>query len=80
MAEYDAAGTLLRRYVHADGADVPLVWYEGAMTAAPQGAVICGWPLRCKCELGLMSGSVGVRSSVRPVGAALMSAGPDGVR
>ncbi|WP_426039934.1 hypothetical protein, partial [Brevundimonas sp. DC300-4] len=42
------------------------------------GAVICGWPLRCKSEFGLMLRSVGVRSSVRPVGAALMSAGPDG--
>ena len=45
-----------------------------------EGAVICGWPLRCKSESGLMFGSVGVRSSVRPVGAALMAAGPDGVR
>jgi RHS repeat-associated protein len=35
-AEYDAAGTMLRRYVHSDGADVPLVWYEGATTTAPQ--------------------------------------------
>ena len=44
------------------------------------GGVICGWPPRCKCEVGLILRSVGVRSSVRPVGAALMSAGPDGVR
>jgi RHS repeat-associated protein len=30
VAEYDAAGTLLRRYVHGADADDPLVWYEGA--------------------------------------------------
>ena len=36
VAEYDAAGTMLRRYVHADSADVPLVWFEGAATASPQ--------------------------------------------
>ena len=35
-AEYDAAGTLLRRYVHGDGADTPLVWYEGTGTGSPQ--------------------------------------------
>ncbi|MCV2218110.1 RHS repeat-associated core domain-containing protein [Thauera sp. Sel9] len=29
VAEYDSAGTLLRRYVHGPGVDV---WYEGAMT------------------------------------------------
>ncbi|MEC7796131.1 MAG: RHS repeat-associated core domain-containing protein, partial [Pseudomonadota bacterium] len=29
-AEYDASGNMLRRYVHADGSDTPLVWYEGA--------------------------------------------------
>jgi RHS repeat-associated protein len=28
--EYDASGTVLRRYVHGQGADVPLVQYEGA--------------------------------------------------
>ena len=35
-AEYDTAGTLLRRYVHgADGAaDDPVVWYEGAAFGA----------------------------------------------
>ncbi|WGG52878.1 RHS repeat-associated core domain-containing protein [Rugamonas sp. DEMB1] len=32
VAEYDAAGTLLRRYVHGPGADEPVVWYEGAAT------------------------------------------------
>lgn len=31
-AEYDSAGTLLRRYVHGPGVDEPLVWYEGAGT------------------------------------------------
>lgn len=30
LAEYDGAGTLLRRYVHGPGIDEPLVWYEGA--------------------------------------------------
>lgn len=29
-AEYDATGTLLRRYVHGAGEDTPLIWYEGA--------------------------------------------------
>ena len=35
-AEYDASGTVLRRYVHGDGADTPLVWYEGTGTGSPQ--------------------------------------------
>lgn len=30
VAEYDGAGTLLRRYVHGSGVDEPVVWYEGA--------------------------------------------------
>ena len=30
VAEYDTAGTLLRRYVHGPGTDDPLAWYEGA--------------------------------------------------
>jgi RHS repeat-associated protein len=30
VAEYDAAGALLRRYVHGPGVDEPIVWYEGA--------------------------------------------------
>lgn len=34
-AEYDGAA-LLRRYVHADGDDTPLVWYEGSGTASPK--------------------------------------------
>lgn len=28
--EYDAAGNVLRRYVHGTGADDPLLWYEGS--------------------------------------------------
>jgi hypothetical protein len=34
VGEYDAAGALLRRYVHGSnaGADDPLIWYEGAAT------------------------------------------------
>ena len=35
-AEYNASGTVLRRYVHGDGADTPLVWYEGTGTGSPQ--------------------------------------------
>lgn len=30
VAEYDAAGAVLRRYVHGAGVDEPWVWYEGA--------------------------------------------------
>jgi len=30
VAEYDSAGTMLRRYVHGDRDDEPLLWYEGA--------------------------------------------------
>jgi len=30
VAEYDEGGALQRRYVHGVGADVPLVWYQGA--------------------------------------------------
>ncbi|AXK42355.1 hypothetical protein DVR09_08395 [Erythrobacter aureus] len=33
IGEYNASGTLLRRYVHGPGIDNPLVWYEGAGTA-----------------------------------------------
>jgi RHS repeat-associated protein len=29
IAEYNGSNTLLRRYVHGPGSDVPLVWYEG---------------------------------------------------
>ncbi|APR51313.1 RHS repeat-associated core domain-containing protein [Sphingomonas koreensis] len=35
-AEYDSSGNLLRRYVHSDGADDPLVWYEGAGVSSPR--------------------------------------------
>lgn len=35
-AEYDAWGTMLRRYAHSDGVDDPQVWYEGAGTASPR--------------------------------------------
>ena len=34
VAEYDGAGSLLRRYVHGAGDDDPLVWYEGPTMAA----------------------------------------------
>lgn len=47
VAEYDGAGTLLRRYVHGSGVDEPLVWYEGSglgdrrsMRADHQGSVV----------------------------------------
>ncbi|QSR23083.1 RHS repeat domain-containing protein [Hyphomonas sp. KY3] len=30
IAEYDAAGTLLRRYVHGSRVDSPLIWYDGS--------------------------------------------------
>jgi RHS repeat-associated protein len=30
IAEYNGAGTLLRRYVHGPGVDEPVVWYEGS--------------------------------------------------
>ena len=32
IGEFNSAGTLLRRYVHSDYEDEPLVWYEGAGT------------------------------------------------
>lgn len=32
IAEYDGAGQLLRRYVHGDGIDDPIAWFEGAAT------------------------------------------------
>ena len=34
VAEYNGAGTLLRRYVHGPGVDEPVVWYEGAGVGA----------------------------------------------
>jgi RHS repeat-associated protein len=30
IGDYNASGTLLRRYVHGAGVDEPLVWYEGS--------------------------------------------------
>ena len=30
VAEYDASGTLLRRYAHGKNVDDPVVWYEGS--------------------------------------------------
>jgi hypothetical protein len=47
VAEYNGAGTLLRRYAHGAGVDEPVVWYEGAgvsdrrwLIADHQGSVI----------------------------------------
>src|SRR5690606_35958981 len=34
VAEYDSAGTLLRRYVHGAGVDDPMIWYEGSSLAS----------------------------------------------
>jgi RHS repeat-associated protein len=36
IAEYDARGNLLRRYIHGPGADEPIVWYEGKGVANKQ--------------------------------------------
>jgi RHS repeat-associated protein len=36
VAEYDTAGTILRRYVHGPGTDQPLVQYEGSATSSPR--------------------------------------------
>jgi RHS repeat-associated protein len=36
VAEYNGSGNLLRRYVHGDGADDPLFWYEGAAFDQPR--------------------------------------------
>jgi RHS repeat-associated protein len=36
VAEYNASGTLLRRYVHGVGSDDPLVWFEGTGTTSPK--------------------------------------------
>ena len=30
VAEYDQWGNMLKRYVHGEGVDTPLVWFEGA--------------------------------------------------
>jgi YD repeat-containing protein len=34
LAEYNSAGTLLRRYLHGHGTDDPLVQYEGTGVAS----------------------------------------------
>lgn len=34
--EYDASGSILRRYVHGLGEDDPQVWYEGAIVSNPR--------------------------------------------
>lgn len=48
VAEYDASGTLLRRYTHGPGTDEPLLWHEGSaytsatrrqLRADPQGSI-----------------------------------------
>jgi hypothetical protein len=36
VAEYDAAGVMLRRYVHGAGVDDPLIWYEGSGLGLPR--------------------------------------------
>lgn len=36
VAEFNSAGTLLRRYVHGSSVDDPVVWYEGSSLAAPR--------------------------------------------
>jgi RHS repeat-associated protein len=36
VAEYNAYGTMLRRYVHGDADDDPLFWYEGAGLTEPR--------------------------------------------
>lgn len=35
IAEYSGAGTLLHRYVHGDGADDPIVWYDYVSPGGP---------------------------------------------
>jgi hypothetical protein len=38
VAEYNSAGTLLRRYVPGPGMDEPLVWFEGAAASTAASA------------------------------------------
>lgn len=55
VAEYDGAGTLLNRYVHADRVDEPVLWYQGSSTtprqlmADHQGSIVAvtqhGWSM-----------------------------------
>ncbi|MGR4893572.1 hypothetical protein ACIPPQ_21345, partial [Sphingopyxis sp. LARHCG72] len=35
VAEYDASGTLLRRYTHGQSVDDPVVWHEGSGLSSP---------------------------------------------
>ena len=48
IEERDGAGNVLRRFIHGDGIDEPLVWYEGSGTAdcrylhADEGGSIAG--------------------------------------
>lgn len=35
-AEYDSSGTMVKRYVHGPGDDVPLVQYDGAQISSPR--------------------------------------------
>ncbi len=36
VAEYNGAGTMLRRYIHGDGDDDPLYWFEGSGLDQPR--------------------------------------------
>ncbi|WP_066793543.1 RHS repeat domain-containing protein [Sphingomonas soli] len=36
VAEYDASGNLLRRYIHGNDDDDPMVWYEGSGVSSPR--------------------------------------------
>jgi RHS repeat-associated protein len=36
VAEYNGSGGMLRRYLHGDGADDPLMWYEGPIFDTPR--------------------------------------------
>jgi RHS repeat-associated protein len=36
VAEFNSAGTLLRRYAHGSGVDDPVVWYEGTYFYSPR--------------------------------------------
>jgi len=36
VAEYDGAGTMLRRYAHGEGEDDPQLWFEGSGLSSPR--------------------------------------------
>jgi RHS repeat-associated protein len=40
IAEYSGTNTLLRRYVHRDGDDTPIIWYEGQNLLQPRGLYV----------------------------------------